>query len=185
MTRLCLNLFALAVLSLSCGTSGADPVFSGSSDPDEALRFIGAEKGTSVRGTVIVDGEYYTFAEKLFTFWFDRDSLQLQNLLSQSTIDFFSSEGEKQTISRWGAAMSEYLLACGRDDPRMFVTLIENVTNDEMHIAQGQYYTFPETPQDAIILYSYDSEKNQLMGRILYPVKRNGTFQLLLERPKM
>ncbi|WP_022664952.1 hypothetical protein [Desulfospira joergensenii] len=177
--------FVAVVLWSANGNTGNNLVFSSSSDTRDALKFIGAPvSGNPIQGSIITSGEYYDFSQELLDIWVKKDSARLKSLLTQSTVDLYTADGEANILEQWATGMTEHLLKCKRENPKIFITLIDDLPNNQMYISQKQWFTYPETPPVALLLYSYDAEKQQLLGRMLYPLKKNGKIHLLLEKPK-
>ncbi len=184
MQRLFLIILALVLCSGS-GNAGGSAVFSHSSDPKEALEFIGAPNtGHHIQGTIVTRGEYHGFSKKLVAIWVKKDAAGLKRLLTQSTVDLYASTGEAKVLDQWAAGMGEHLLKCNRETPKIFITLIDDLPDNKIYLSQKKWFIYPETPPVALLLYSYDAKKQQLTGRMLYPVKKNGKIRLLLEKPK-
>lgn len=185
MIKRILFVLVAAVLCSANGNAADRSIFSNSSDTNEALKFIGAPaSGNPVQGSIITSGEYYEFSKELLAIWVEKDSARFKSLLTQSTVDLYTTDGEATTLEQWASGMTEHLLKCKRENPKIFITLIEDLPNNQMYISQKQWFTYPEEPPVALLLYSYDVERQQLLGRMLYPVKKNGKIHLLLEKPK-
>ena len=182
--KLCM-MFAVLLIFSTNGNASDNAIFSASSDTKSALHFIGASAdGNNIQGNLVTSGEYFEFSQELLDIWVKRDSGRLRNLLSQSTVDLYGKTDEVATLDQWSKGMTEHLLKCDRSNPKIFVTLVDDLPNNQMYIGQKQWFVYPETPSVALLLYSYDAGKKQLLGRMLYPVKQNGQFRLLLEKPK-
>jgi hypothetical protein len=178
------QLFSINGCSTSENSTNSS-IFSSSQDIKAALQFIGAPaSGQNIQGTIVTEGEYYEFSKDLLNIWINKDSTRLKKLLTQSTVNLHTNDDAANTLEQWATGMSEHLLKCKRDNPKIFITLVDDLPNNQIYISQKQWFIYPETPPIALFLYSYDAEKKQLLGRMLYPVKKNGKIHLLLEKPK-
>ncbi len=173
-----------------CGNSNSSvdmqgSVFSESLDSKDAFGFIGDSLSSMpIQGELVQSGEYFDFAVELLCIWSDKDQKALGDLLTKSSIAMYKDAGKGAEIELWSKAISEMMLKADRNEPKIFATKIEDLSKDPAYTAQKQWFTYPEEPTSAIVLYSYDREKKQMQGRIFSLVKVDGAFQIVLEMPK-
>ncbi len=100
------KLVFVIVAILLCSTTGntaGSSIFSDSSDTRAALQFIGAPPNVHhIQGSIVTSGEYYEFSEQLLAIWVKKDSARFKSLLTQSTVDLYTTAGEAIALEQWG-----------------------------------------------------------------------------------
>ncbi len=175
-------ILALCLTLTACQrASSPGPVYDGVPEIPLALAYIGAPDSMSVEGRILVDGPLHDFARQLVGISMAGDPKALLNLLTDETFTFH--RGSDGYLNHWAAQFTGKLYYGEQAAPKVFATVVEDLALFGPHQSMLQWFDFPQQPELAIFLYSFEPESG-MMGRMLYPVQEKGQFRLILERPK-